>query len=117
MSNKKMSYVVAVENAINGELTPEVVDRLHDLKASLEKRNARKSTEPTKAQKANAELVEKIFEAMEPNMVYMTADIGGLVPELEGASSQKISALMKKLVIADRVTAAKVKGKATYTLA
>jgi hypothetical protein len=117
MSNKKMSYVVAVENAINGELTPEVVDRLNDLKASLEKRNARKSTEPTKAQKANAELVEKIFEAMEPNMVYMTADIGGLVPELEGASSQKISALMKKLVIADRVKAAKVKGKATYTLA
>ena len=42
MANKKMSYVVAVENAINGELTPEVIEHLEALKASLAKRNARK---------------------------------------------------------------------------
>lgn len=116
MATKKMSYVVAVESAINGELTPEVVERLEALKASLEKRNTRKAG-PTKVQKANAELAEKIFEAMEPDVVYATADIGKLVPELAEASSQKISALMKKLVTAERVTSEKVKGKATYKVA
>jgi len=114
---KKMSYVVAVESAINGQLTDEVIDRLNDLKVSLEKRASRKPHGPTKAQLANQALVEAIASAMEQGVVYSTADIGGLVPELNGASAQKISPLMRKLVADGRVTTEKVKGKATYTLA
>ena len=117
MATKKISYVVALDTVITGgEITDEIRERLEALKAALEKRNARKAG-PTKAQKANAELAEKIFEAMEPDVVYATADIGKLVPELADASSQKISALMKKLVTAERVKAEKVKGKATYQVA
>lgn len=115
--SKKMSYVVAVESAINGELTEEVVARLGDLKVSLEKRASRKTEGPTKAQKANAELAEKIFSAMVEGVEYTTADIGGLVPELEGATPQKISPLMRGLVKSERVTSAKVKGKAVYKIA
>ncbi len=115
--SKKMSYVVAVESAINGELTPEVIERLGDLKASLAKRAGRKHEGPTKAQLANQALAEAIFGAMEQGVVYTTADIGALLPELAGATPQKISPLMKSLVTAGRVTAEKVKGKATYTLA
>lgn len=115
--SKKMSYVVAVESALNGEMTDEVRERLEALKASLEKRASRKSEGPTKAQKANAELAERIFDAMVEGEVYTTADIGGLVPELEGATPQKISPLMKGLVASERVIAEKVKGKATYRLA
>jgi len=117
MSNKKMSYVVAVENAINGELNEEVIARLGDLKASLEKRASYKHSGPTKAQKANAELAEKIFEAMSADVVYATNDIKELVPELAEASSQKITALMKQLVTSERVKSEKVKGKANYSLA
>ena len=114
MATKKISYVSALNTVIAGEeITDEIRERLEALKASLEKRNTRKAG-PTKAQKANAELAEKIFEA---DVVYATADIGKLVPELAEASSQKISALMKKLVIAERVTSEKVKGKATYKVA
>ena len=114
---KKMSYAVAVESAINGDLNPEVIERLNDLKASLEKRANRKHEGLTKAQLANQALVEAIHGAMEPNVVYTTAEIGALIPELNGASSQKISPLMKKLVASGHVIAEKVKGKATYTLA
>ena len=114
---KKISYVVALDTVLTGaEITDEVRERLEALKASLEKRNARKAG-PTKAQKANAELAEKIFAAMEPEVVYTTPEIGALIPELEGASSQKISALVRKLVQSERVTSAKVKGKAVYQMA
>ena len=114
---KKISYVVALDAVLTGaEITDEVRERLEALKASLEKRNARKAG-PTKAQKANAELAEKIFAAMEPEIVYTTPEIGALIPELEGASSQKISALVRKLVQSERVTSAKVKGKAVYQVA
>ena len=114
---KKISYVVALDTVLTGaEITDEVRKRLEALKASLEKRNARKAG-PTKAQKANAELAEKIFAAMEPEVVYTTPEIGALIPELEGASAQKISALVRKLVQSERVTSAKVKGKAVYQMA
>ena len=114
---KKISYVVALDTVLTGaEITDEVRERLEALKASLEKRNARKAG-PTKAQKANAELAEKIFAAMEPEVVYTTPEIGALIPELEGASAQKISALVRKLVQSERVTSAKVKGKAVYQMA
>ena len=117
MATKKMSYVVAVESAINGNVTNEVRERLEALKVSLEKRNTHKTNGPTKAQRANAELAEKIFEAMEPDVVYATADIGKLVPELAEASSQKLTALMKILVTSERVVGEKVKGKAVYHIA
>ena len=115
MANKKMSYVVAVESAINGELTPEVVERLEALKASLEKRNTHKSNGPTKAQKERIELAEKVFGAMVAGESYTSHGIAGLIPELEGASSQKVTALMKTL--GERVTSEKVKGKAVYKIA
>ena len=118
MTNKKMSYAVAIDTILNGgEMTDEVRERLEALKVSLEKRNSRKSNGPTKAQKANAELAEKIFEAMNPDEVYETKAIGGLVPELAEASTQKLTALMKILVTSERVVAEKVKGKANYHLA
>lgn len=64
--------------------------KLEALKASLEKRNTRKANGPTKAQKANAEMAEKIFEAMNPDEVYETKAIGGLVPDLAEASTQSL---------------------------
>jgi len=117
MSTKKMSYVVAVEKAINGEVTEEVVERLTALKASLEKRASRKSEGPTKAQKENAELAERIADAMVAGEVYDTAGIKGLLEELANATPQKVSPLMKHLADAGRVTITKVKGKNTYSLA
>ena len=116
MATKKMSYVSAVDVVLNGgEITDEVRERLEALKTSLEKRANRKSEGPTKAQKENLALAEKVLEAMEPGVEYGNAEIAGLIPELEGATPQKISPLMKML--GDRVIIEKVKGKAVYRLA
>ena len=118
MSAKKMSYAVAVDTVLKGEeITDEVRERLEALKVSLEKRASRKSEGPTKAQKANAELANRIAEAMVAGTVYDTEGIKGLVEELANATPQKVSPLMKHLVVEGRVTFEKVKGKATYTLA
>ena len=117
-TTSKISYVSVITDVLNGvELDAERIEKLEALKASLEKRSSHKANGPTKAQKANAEMAEKIFEAMNPDEVYETKAIGGLVPELAEASTQKLTALMKILVASERVVAEKVKGKATYHLA
>ena len=115
--SKKMSYVVAVESVLNGDMTDEVRERLEALKVSLEKRNARKVTGPTKAQKERMAIAEKVVSALVAGESYGSADIAGLIPETEGFSSQKVTALMKGLVADGRVNAETVKGKKVYTLA
>ena len=117
-TTSKISYVSVITDVLNGvELDAERIEKLEALKASLEKRSTHKTNGPTKAQKANAEMAEKIFEAMNPDEVYETKAISGLVPELAEASTQKLTALMKILVASERVKAEKVKGKATYQVA
>jgi hypothetical protein len=114
----KISYVSVINDVINGvELDDERIEKLKALKASLEKRASRKSEGPTKAQKANAELGERIAAAMVEGTVYSTEDIKGLIPELANATPQKVTPLMKHLSDAGRVTITKVKGKNSYSLA
>ncbi len=112
----KNSYVSVINDVLNGvELDAERIEKLTALKASLEKRNTRKSNAPTKAQRERAEVAEKLFGARVAGETYATADLIGIIPETEGASSQKITAIMKSL--GERVHAEKVKGKAIYTIA
>ena len=116
--SKKMSYAVAISEVLAGhEITDEIRERLEALKVSCEKRASHKVVGPTKTQRENAELATKIAEAMLPNVSYGTADIAGLIPELAGATPQKVSPLMRALVEAGKVATTKVKGKNTYALA
>lgn len=117
MANK-ITNVSALSAVLNGEeITPEIREKLENMKASYEKRKATKRVGLTKTQIANNALIEQIASAMEVGATYTIAEIGGLVADLNGASSQKIAPLMKKLVSEGKVTTEKVKGKATYTLA
>lgn len=115
--SKKLSYVGAIDAVLNGEITEEVTERLEALKVSLQKRSAHKQNGPTKAQRERAEVTEKVFSAMVAGTQYGSADLAGIIPEVEGASSQKITAVMKPLVADGRVTMTKVKGKAVYEIA
>lgn len=114
---KKMSYSVAVANAIEGKLDAETVETLGRLKVSLDKRNSNHSGKPTKAQIANAEIGETIANSLNPNESYGIAEIKSLVPALADANPQKIAPIMRKLVDSGRVTCEKVKGKNVYRLA
>lgn len=113
---KKMSYVGAIKAVLCGEpVEGEVRERLEALVTALEKRAAHKSEGPTKAQRERQALAERVCDAMEFGAVYGSAEIAALVPELEGATPQKITPLMK--LLGDRVVVEKVKGKAVYSLA
>lgn len=117
MANK-MTNVKALAYVLeNCELPAEIAEKVESMKASFEKRAGRKANGPTKAQIANAAIAEKIVAAMVSGEVYGTAEIAGLVPELESATPQKISPLMRKLAESGQVVAEKVKGKQTYRLA
>lgn len=116
MTNSKMTYVDALNAVLNGEpMTDAVAEKLTALRDSVAKRNSHKSGKPTKAQLANAEIGEKIINAMEVGVDYTCTDIGKL---MGGLSSQKVSPIMKALLDGGRVTCEKVKGgKLVYRLA
>ena len=116
--SKKLTYAAVIGDVLEGkELTPERIERLEALKAQYEKRTASKRVGPTKAQLANAEIVRKVLEAMEAGESYDTSAICALVDELAGATPQKVSPIMKKLVESGAVASSKVKGRLVYTLA
>lgn len=92
----KMTYVNAIENALNGNMTEEVRERLTALKAQL----AKKSAAPkklTEQQEKNQYLKGVIIEAMARDKGYTVSEIIALVPELAGDSNQHVSALMRAL--------------------
>lgn len=97
---KKMTYVTAIDNAIEGNLTAEVIDRLNDLKVSLQKRVASKKA--TKTQVANEGIKTTILEVLNGAEAPMTAtQVMDALPEK--FSIQKVSALLKALVDTNEV--------------
>lgn len=88
----KLDMLLAIEEVKNNPILKEYCEHEKEL---LAKKNATKSAEPTKAQKANAELAQTIYEAMVPNRLYKCAEIAKAVPECEGMSTQKISPIMR----------------------
>lgn len=95
----KMTYVQAIDSAINGNINEEVLEKLEALKAQLNKRNA-SDRKPTKAQKEN--------EVLKAQMVEFLADGEGrqckAVAEHFGISGNKASALLNQLVKSEVLT-------------
>ena len=97
-----MTYVQALEIAIDIVDNEEAMEKLNALKEQLMKRSSSKT--PTKTQKENEGIMEVIInvlaEMSEPSTVteLITCNKG-----LENYSNQKISALLKKLVDNGRV--------------
>ena len=97
---KKMTYVNAIENAINGTVDAATKERLQELIVSLNKRN-KKSGErkPTKTQRENEALKEDIFAYVSENGAKRASEVGVYF----GISGQKASALLNQLVDAGRL--------------
>lgn len=92
---------------VNGTLTEDVVAKAHEEIEKLDARNAKRANTPSKTQKENAPLIEKIASLLtsEPKLA------SELAKEME-ISTQKASALVKK-VEGVSVCDVKVKGKGT----
>jgi len=82
--------------------------------ALITKRNARKSTKPTKAQIANIAVKENIANALAEVSEPITAKAVG---ELVAISPQKASALLKQMIEGGEVVKEVVKGKSLFRLA
>lgn len=94
----KMTYAIAIDNAINGNITEEVREKLEALKTQLAKRN-KGERKPTKTQRENEGLKEDIWAFVSENGAKRAGDVAGYF----GISGQKASALLKQLVDAERL--------------
>ena len=94
----KMTYSVAIDNALAGNLTDEVVERLHDLQTQLAKRGSGKKS-LTKTQKENEVLKEDMFAFVSENGQKRASEVAVYF----GISGQKASALLKQLVDGGRL--------------
>lgn len=93
------TYVMAIDNAINGNLTEETIAKLEALKAQLQKR-ASAERKPTKAQRENEDVKCAILDTLRGGDVAMQCKD---IAEAVGISGQKCSALLKQLVEAELV--------------
>lgn len=89
---QKYDLLLAIEEVNGNPVLKEFVEHEKELLAS---KNAKKSSEPTKAQKANEELAQTIYNGMEVGKTYKCADIAKAIPECVGMSTQKISPIMR----------------------
>ena len=93
MANK-MTYAVAIDNALAGNLTDEVVERLHDLQAQLAKRGSGHK-DLTKTQQENEGHKDVILENLRAEVDGMTAtEVGQSI----GVTCQKASAILRQMV-------------------
>jgi len=109
---------VAIEPTADGKeliTVAQVIEKMTALRDAQAKRSGTKHEGPTKAQVERAALSERVLAAMKPEKVYGTAEIAALLPELAGATPQRVTPLMK--LLGERVTVTKVKGKAVYSIA
>ena len=113
---KKMTYADALTFAIDNLGNEEVTNRLTELRASIIKRNAG-DRQPTKTQKANEGLKSDIvsFIAYDDGK-YTVTDLMLNVPSLEGASNQKVAALVTQLCESDILKREEIKHRAYFSI-
>jgi len=111
----KMTYAQALEIAI-AKVDGEAKEKLEALKASIEKRNSA-DRKPTKAQVANEGLKDAIVDLLADGKARTITEIANEIEALEGASPQKISALLTQLKKANVVVREEIKRKAYFKVA
>lgn len=112
----KLTYVEALNVALEVVTDEAVVEKLKALKASIEKRNAGER-KPTKTQVANEALKADIVALLADGTARTITEIMAEVPSLEGAKAQKVSALVTQLKNANVLKREEVKRKAYFSLA
>lgn len=104
----KMTYSVAIDCALNGNVTDEVKEKLEALKTQLEKRN-KGERKPTKTQRENEGLKEDFWAYVSENGAKRASEVAVYF----GISGQKASALLNALVKEGRLVKV-VEKRVTY---
>ncbi len=107
MTKREMFQTIATINADNAE----IVEFCNHEISLLDGRKSSKS--PTKTQKANEGIMDTIAEALEKVGSSTVTDLINNSESLSGLTCQKVSALLRKMVEAGRVTK-ELDGKKAY---
>ena len=119
MKNAKLTNVKALEMVLamaEVQNNAELVEKLETMKASFEKKNASRSTgekKPTKTQLENMELAEQLKELLTEEPQAQKE----LQAQMEVATSQKMTAIVKILVEQGVAVKETIKGVASVKLA
>lgn len=115
---KSMKYdiLLNIEEVKNNDM---LVDFIMHEKELLAKKNVSSTGEKklTAVQKANEEIKTAILDCMVPTVEYTISDLIKTVPECADFNTSKVSALVKQLVVAEKVTRVERKGRAYFILA
>ena len=100
----KMTYATALDFVLSGnyDLPTEVADKLTALKASVEKKNSSEK-KPSAQQTANKAIQDAIFDAMETDRLYTITEMIKEFPACAEMTNQRVSALVRQMVQANRV--------------
>lgn len=108
LNRQPVTYGTSIEDAVD------FIDHEVNL---LAKKNSGENKKPTKAQEENEGYKALILEFLTDKNGVTCTDILKGVPALSELSNQKISALMRQLRLAGKVTVDEVKGKSLFRLA
>ena len=113
---EKMTNVKAINYVLeSAELPADVREKLENMKAQFEKKNSRER-KPTATQTENADLKVAILGSMECGEKYTITDLMKSVPELEGLSNQRVSAIVRQLKESGELVREEIKRKAYFSL-
>ena len=113
---KKMTYVEALNFAIEAIDNAEVVERLTALRDATAKRNSA-DRKPTKTQEANEGIKADILALLADGEKRTVTEIMSAVPSLAEASNQKAASLVRQLVDSGAVVREEIKRKAYFHVA
>ena len=117
----KMTNSVALATAIevlaNEDKYSEVVEKLKNIKASIDKKSASKSGKPTAKQTENEGFKAEILDFLADGEKYTVTDILKGVPSLADFSTSKVSALVRQLKECGKVNREEINRKAYFSLA
>lgn len=108
LNGQPVTYGTSVEDAVD------FIDHEVNL---LARKNSGESKKPTKAQEENEGYKALILEFLANKDGVTCTDVLKGVPAFSEFSNQKISALMRQLRLAGKVTVEEVKGKSLFSLA
>lgn len=118
MADKKMTkrdYFNALLNIAEVKANKSMVDFINHELELLEKKNASKSSAETKTQKENASIKENLLNEMLDTVKYTISDMQKELPCCKELTNQKISALLRQLIIEGKVKRTEDKRKAYFS--
>ena len=113
---KKMTYVEALNIAIESVTNAEAVERLTALRDATMKRNSA-DRKPTKTQEANEAIKAEILEYLADGQARTVTEIMEGVASLNGASNQKAASLVRQLKDSGALVREEIKRKAYFKVA